>query len=394
MKNFYVLAILLIVFNACSSVKKTQKAINYGNYDEAINIAIKNLRNDKTKKSNEPYVIMLQDAYTKATEKDLSTAKLLQKEGNPSNYETIYNLYIGLNNRQEMIKPLLPLTFVSTGKTAKFNFNDYSTQIITSKQNLSEYIYKNAITAIENASTKTDYRNIYNNLVYLNKINPNYKQTNSLLEEVHNKGTNFVIVSVQNNSEKIIPAKLEKELLNFDTYNLNDFWTVYHTESQPYYLYDYSLEILFQQINISPEHVKETELIRENEIKDGWKYAKNSKGETLKDSTGNYIKIDVYKKVTCQLNVFYQTKSVQVVGDVNFININNQQLINSFPLESQFVFINEYALFKGDRRALDNQELTLTTNRFVPFPSNEQMVYDCGEDLKLRIKQIIVQNKF
>jgi hypothetical protein len=30
----------------------------------------------------------------------------------------------------------------------------------------------------------------------------------------------------------------------------------------------------------------------------------------------------------------------------------------------------------------------------VPFPSNEQMVYDSGEDLKAKLKDIIVRNKF
>jgi hypothetical protein len=32
--------------------------------------------------------------------------------------------------------------------------------------------------------------------------------------------------------------------------------------------------------------------------------------------------------------------------------------------------------------------------RAVPFPSNEQMVYDCGEDLKLKLKDILGRNKF
>jgi hypothetical protein len=30
----------------------------------------------------------------------------------------------------------------------------------------------------------------------------------------------------------------------------------------------------------------------------------------------------------------------------------------------------------------------------VPFPNNEQMVFDTGEDLKARVKNIIVSNKF
>ena len=35
------------LFFACNSVKKTQKALNTGNYNKAIAIAVKNLRSNK-----------------------------------------------------------------------------------------------------------------------------------------------------------------------------------------------------------------------------------------------------------------------------------------------------------------------------------------------------------
>ncbi|MGK0413146.1 MAG: hypothetical protein ACJA1B_001348, partial [Polaribacter sp.] len=70
-KNILFLAITFIMI-ACSSIKNTQEAINKGNYNSAINIAVDNLRKNKTKKGNQPYILMLQDAYAKATSKDLS----------------------------------------------------------------------------------------------------------------------------------------------------------------------------------------------------------------------------------------------------------------------------------------------------------------------------------
>ena len=47
-----------LIFTSCSSVKNTQEAINNGNYDGAINIALENLKKNKTKKGNQPYVIV------------------------------------------------------------------------------------------------------------------------------------------------------------------------------------------------------------------------------------------------------------------------------------------------------------------------------------------------
>ena len=55
----------------------------------------------------------------------------------------------------------------------------------------------------------------------------------------------------------------------------------------------------------------------------------------------------------------------------------------------EFVFQNLYAIYKGDKRALTREDLNLVNSRNIPFPSNEQMVYDTGEDLKAKLKDII-----
>lgn len=394
MKLKLFLFFITITMLSCSSVKKTQEAINYGNFDTAISISLKNLRENKLKKGNQPYVLMLEEAYAKANERDLQRIKFLNLEGNPSKFEEVYTIYKKLHHRQESIKPLLPLFIIEYNRNAIFNFVDYSNEIISSKNNLATYLYSNAINTLNNATNKNEFRTIYDNLSYLNKISPNYKDTNTLLEETHFKGTNFVIVTMQNNSDKIIPKKLEADLLNFNTYKLNNFWTVYHANKESGLNYDYRLEILLQEINISPEYVKEKEFIKEKEVIDGWEYSKNENGKILKDSTGTAIKIDIYKRVRCKLNVISQTKSTQVVGQISYFNLTNQQLQKTFPLASEFIFENIYAKIKGDKRALNKDELSLIRNQFIPFPSNEQMVYDSGEDLKAKIKQIILRNKF
>ena len=50
--------------------------------------------------------------------------------------------------------------------------------------------------------------------------------------------------------------------------------------------------------------------------------------------------------------------------------------------------------YKGDKRATDIDYYTNFDQRPLPFPSNEQMVYQTGEDLKEKLKVIITQNKF
>lgn len=58
------------------------------------------------------------------------------------------------------------------------------------------------------------------------------------------------------------------------------------------------------------------------------------------------------------------------------------------------MFENEYATFRGDRKVLNAVERQLTLQRFVPFPSNEHMLLDAGNDLKNKFAEILEANRF
>ena len=394
MKKILTIFAFTLFLLSCSSVKKTQQAINYGNYDEAINIALKNLRANKTKKGNQSYVLMLEEAFSKAVNRDKEKIKYLKTDGNPANLENIYNLYTLLNSRQENIKPLLPLYILEKGRNAKFHFENYNSDILMYKDKLSLYLYNKAKNKLNTSQTKFEFRDIYSDLKYLDNINPNYKNTVSILEDAHFKGTDFVYVTLNNKTNKVIPIRLEQDLLNFDTYHLNNFWTVYNTNKQPNQSYNFQLEINFREINISPEKIREKVIIQSKKVKDGWKYLTDNNGNEVKDSLGNSVKVDKFKTIKSKVHKFSQFKSVQVVGQINYFNLQTKQLVKSFPLTSEFVFEHHFARYSGNKKAINKSNLGLLEYKRIPFPSNEQMIYDSGENLKKKIKAIILNNNF
>jgi hypothetical protein len=386
------ISLLLLLFISCSSVKNTQKAINSGNYNKAISIALENLKRNKTKKGNQPYVIMLQDAFAKATAKDLNRISFLKKDKNPENLEKIFALYSNLKDRQEKIKPLLPLPILNRNKNAKFEFKNYDDAIITSKNQLSNYLYISSKKLFEN-NNKFDYRQAYNDLAYLEKINPNYKDVRSLMITAQQKGVDFVFVSMKNETNKVIPKRLEEDLLNFDTYGLDDLWTVYHNKKEATINYDFALELNLRNIQVSPEQIREKQIIKEKQIVDGFKYLLDDKGKFVKDSLGKKIKVDNLVNVRCEFYQFTQFKSARVVGQVKFVDLYSNQIVQVYPIESQFVFEHIYGRFDGDKRALEESLLDLLVLKATVFPTNEQMVYDTGTDLKNQLKAIITRNK-
>ena len=393
MKKILLYSTLVVLFS-CSGVKKTQEALNSGNYWTAINRAISNISENKEKKSNQPFIVMLEDAFDKNTERELQHINFLKKEGNPANYESIFKTYERLKSVQQQIRPLLPLRIADENRKAQFSFKNYDAQIIASKERLSSYLYDNAVGLLESGVTKMDFRKAYDDLTYLQEISPDYSDARQKTDEAYQKGLDYVIVEIFNNSDKVIPVRLEEELLNFNTYGLNNLWTEYHTNKLENVEYDYQMDVSFQDINISPEQINEKQIIKERQVKDGFTYVKDQRGNVVKDSLGNRIKTDNFKTVRADFYQFTQFKSAQVTGVVSFIDLRKQQQLNQYPLASNFVFEHSYANFDGDKRALDNDLIALLQLARVPFPTNEQMVYDAGEDLKNNLKNILGRQRF
>ncbi|RYC52873.1 hypothetical protein [Flagellimonas olearia] len=393
MKKILLFSIIALLA-ACSGVKKTSEALNTGNYVSAMNRAIKNLAENKTKKGNQTYIVLLEDAFAKNTQREQAEISFLQNDGNPANLETIYNKYLQLKEIQQRIRPLLPLTLYEEGRDARFSFVNYDAKILNTKDDLSEHLYNNALGLLSSARTKADYRAAYDDLNYLQEINPGYKATVAKMDEAYNKGLEFVRVDIANQTEQIIPERLENELLDFNAFGIDNFWLQYHTNPLSNVKYDYAMNLDFMEINVSPERVNETQIIKERQIKDGWEYLLDRNGNVVKDSLGNKIKVDKMRTVTCKFFQFTQSKSAQIGAKVRFTDLRNGQEINAYPLSSQFVFEHIFANFQGDKRALEDDLLVYLNAREVPFPSNEQMVYDAGEDLKTRLKGIVSKYQF
>jgi hypothetical protein len=388
-----ILFLSFLIITSCSGVKRTQNMLSDGDYDGAINRAIESLRSNKNSKGKQEYVYLLEEAFAKAKERDLRNLGLLTKEANPANFEQVYNGYLQLNNRQERIRPLLPLPLLKEGRNAIFPFDNYSDQILNSKNALSNYLYNNAVLLLK-SKNKMDFRKSYDDLGYLESINPGYKDVKDLMTEAQFKGTDFVSVYTKNETNMVIPRRLQDDLLDFSTFGLNDKWTVYHSNKQKNVSYDYGMIVNFRQINISPEQVKEKEFIKEKQIKEGQKTLLDARGNVVKDSLGNAIKVDNFKTIRVDIYEYRQFKSCQVTAKVDYVDFKTNQLIDAFPIASEFVFENIYATYNGDRNACDDNYMSYFNKRAVPFPSNEQMVYDSGEDLKSKIKNVITNNRF
>lgn len=391
MKNAAFIFLTLIMVS-CSGVKRGQKALNSGNYDHAIELAINRLQKGKDKKADQEQIVILEDAFKKIAERDLKRIDFLKRENNPANAREIYNLYTNLDNIQQGIAPLLPLYKGNNSNEARFSFNNYTNEIIEAKNNFANYLYTQSESLMRN-NYKMDYRKAYHLLEELESISPNFKNSDQLQREAYAYGKDYVFVELKNRTQQIIPKHLERDLLDFNTYGLDDFWTEYHALNRRDIDYDFDINLEFREIRIAPERIIERIVEYEKEIKDGHTYQIDRNGNYVLDEDGNRIKIDRYITVKAKLYETVQSKALSVSGKVEYKDLKRQQITNSYPMQTEFIFENIFATYDGDKRALPTECLDFLNNRPVPFPSNEQMLIDASGDIKVRFSDILKRYK-
>jgi hypothetical protein len=382
---------LVLLLTACNSVKRNQKLLAKGNYEKAIELAVKKLQKDKTSKKKDAHIAILEEAFQKTIAKDTRRISFLEKQGDASGAKEIYYTFQNMEFIQDKIRSLLPMYSQSLGRKAVFKLENYSAHILEAKDGYITSLYDEASQYMSTQMLK-DYRTAYYIYCELEGVEANYKDVPSKKENARFYGTNFVLVALKNSTNQIIPTLLEKELLNLNTYDLSEFWTQYHAQRERDIEYLYGVTLNFRDISVSPEKISEFEERRSKRIRDGWEYEYDANGNVAKDSLGNDIKKDKYRTVSAKITYTTQLKSVRVGGDVIYSKIHASRVLKSFPVSSEFVFENVFARYRGDRRALTKEDNVFLQYDFITFPSNEQMVYDTGEDLKLKLKDIIKNN--
>lgn len=389
MRFFTLLFLTVFLASSCSGVKKAKLYTAKGDYDNTIALSVKQLQKSKTTKDAQRHIRYLEEAFAKAKDEDMRRISFLEKENNRSSVRELYYIYTNMEDRQNKIRPLLPLRHLKSGKEAVFNMGDYSSQILSLKSSFINALYDEADELMARKN-KEDYRNAYELLNELNSIEPNHKNTIALMRDAHYYGSDYVYVQINNHSNQIIPQILEEDLMNFNTYGLDDFWTEYHATRDLRINYDYGIDLNFQSIAISPERIVEKEYHRTKEVETE-KAPQNTRGNSARTKLEGAVRQK--EVVTADITITTQQKNVLVGGTVVYRDLNRNQQINSYPLSTEFIFENIYATYRGDKKALDSNDLNYIRNKFHPFPSNEQMVLDAGDNIKATLKDILRRHK-
>jgi hypothetical protein len=377
--------ILSIVLSGCGSSKKQ---LQKGNYDAAIQKAVKQLRKDP---SDVKQIDILTQAYKVANDQDNERVRFLKMEGKPNGWDEIYLVYKALNDRQSLVRTVTPLN--ANGRSVDFQYIDYVPEMVTAKRKAADFYYAHGIELMK-SNIKESYRQAFAEFLRAKNYVGDYEGIDNKIQDAKIKGMSRVLVSIQNSSILKFPREFEEDLLALDLPRLNTEWVEYHTQNlNDNTQYDYYINVNIKNIAVSPDQSLQRDSVIKRDIEDGFSYVLDKKGNVMRDSLGNDIRQKKYKTVQCALVETIQTKACRIDGDVEVVQMNPNKILKKDPIGAQSNFENISSRALGDIQALNAKQLERTKTSVVPFPTDLDMIMRCSESMKMAIRGAVQNDR-
>jgi hypothetical protein len=377
--------VLTIILSGCGSSKKQ---LQKGNYDAAIEKAVKQLRKDP---KDAGQIDILSQSFKIANERDNERIRFLKIEGRPNSWDEIYIVYKALSDRQSLVRTVTPLEY--NGRPVDFPYVDYMSEMVNAKRKAADFYYTHG-TQLMKSGIKESYRQAFAEFMRAKQYVGDYEGIDKQILDAKYLGMSRVLISIQNSSIIQFPREFEQDLLALNLPDLNSEWVEYYTRSVDSNIqFDYYINVYVKNVVVSPDQTMQKDSVVKKDIEDGFTYVFDKKGNVTKDSLGNDIKQKKYKTLQCALIETVQSKVCHISGDVEVIQMNPERLVKKDPIgaQSDFGHISSRAL--GDVQALNAKQLERTKTAPIPFPTDIEMVLRCSESLKIAIRGAIQNSR-
>jgi hypothetical protein len=385
-RTFAIVFVSALLLAGCGSAKKQLES---GNYDAAINKAVTELRkNPKSSKDIET----LERAMDIALEQDNERIRFLKMEGRANAWDEIYLIYKKMSDRQSMVRTVTPIEY--EGRTIQWPYVDYMQEMVEAKKKAADFYYAHGQELMGNG-TKDSYRQAYNEFVRATEyVGDGYEGIDQLMQEARYLGISRVYVTVKNYSSVNFPGEFEQELLALDLPRLNSEWVEYYTAiPQNDTQFDYLVNVNMRTVGVSPDRQFQRDTLVKRTVEDGFDYVKDERGNVMKDSLGNDIKVKKYKELQCALIRTFQIKECLIDGDVEMLALSPEKTIKKEPIGATSNFEHVSARAIGDENALSDEQKKMLKSEVIEFPTDLDMVIMCTENLKRAIRGFMETNK-
>ncbi|PUZ23316.1 hypothetical protein DCC81_23305 [Chitinophaga parva] len=354
-KSLLLPALALLLLFAC---KSGEKLYNKGRYDEAVNAFVKKLQQ---RPQDETALRLLREAYNQSlasheavVNRYLVSNDALKWEGIKQEYRAMQALYNAIHTSPAALGVVTP--------------KDYSADISGARQNAADVRYQRGVALLQQ-NNKSASRQAFDEFVACLAQQRDYKDAAALRDQAFAEGVTNVIVSrieVRSPYYQFTVDQFRNSLVN-DLKNASDMgrFVRYYDESElttnnirP----DAWLQMQFFDFVVGETHTD--------------RYAQDLSRDVVvqlnqQDSTGKYLERHITVRGT--LTTITRTVITKGMMDYQLVAQGSNRMISQDRLPGSFTWQNQFAIFKGDDRVLDDAQRKLLQNRDVPPPPPQDL---------------------
>lgn len=353
------LALASIIF-IISCSKSGTKALEKGNYYEAVLQSVEKLKKDT---DNSKALEVLPVAYRNAQEEFTRDIARARNANQQFRWETILDYYNKLNKMQEVIERCTACRRIVSPQT-------YFKETEEARDNAAaeRYVLGNDILRRNNVS-KLDARAAFDHFEKITIFAPNYKDARNRMEEALELGSVHVVVEqpkinsrLYQYSNEYFQGKVEEFLRT--NRRINKFIRFYSPEEA-------------KTVKLKPDQVVRLEIIDfvvgETNISTDRQNVTSRDSVKTGEATINGKKVPVYGKVNA--TIIKSRKAVRSRGllSMEIFDYQTNKTLLREEIPGEFTWVNEWASFNGDERALTTSELNMTRNREQLPPPPQQL---------------------
>lgn len=367
MKNrigYYVF--LIVLMTACSTGKK---ALQKGDYFSAVSKAVERL---KTSPENKNAIQVLSDGYPMTLEWSQEEMDLILSSNNSFKWEQATGLMQQVNQLSDLIRSTpAARKIVSNPKT-------YTSELNMAYEKAAEERYNAGLAELD-VNTRESARRAFDHFSRANQLVNNYKDARQLMNEAKNMATVRVIVEA-------IPVNTQRYRLSSEFF-YNQVFEYLNNQFRPSGFVSF-----YSPVQAEKAGLTKADFIIDMEFFD---FSVGNLVRTEKEENAEQtVKVETrdttrttYKKYTAKL----KTLSDQVISGgnlrVRIIDNSTGKLMNDELVPGSFNWVNQYAIFVGDKEALNATQLELTKRRALPLPAEQDLFIEFTKPIYSQVTQ-------
>lgn len=365
-KGFSILGIIIILLASCSTGKK---AFQKGDYFSAVLKAVERL---KSAPENKNATEVLKEGYPMTIEWAQEEMDLILTSNSNFKWEQAVGLMRQVNQLSDEIR--------STPAARKIisNPKTYTSELNMASEKAAEDRY-NAGLAEMDINTRESARIAYEHFSIADQFVNNYKNSNELMATAKEIATLRVVVQA-------IPVNTQRYRLSSEFF-YNQVFEYLNNQFRPSGFVNF-----YSPNQAEKEKLKNPDFVVDMEFFDFsvGNLSRTEKEETVEKS----VKIESrdttkvqYKTYTAKLKTF--TDKVYSGGTLRLriIDPANDKLLMDELVPGSFTWVNDYAMFVGDKEALNNNQFELTKRKALPLPPEQDLFIEFTKPIYSQVTQ-------